>query len=115
MLRCLLSLVIGSAFASAAWACDSWPQWYGPNRNNISNEKGLLDRWDDAPPLLWTAKNLGDGYAGAAVDNGIVFTMGDRNGFATVLAFSEKDGKELWATKIATAKWTWFTGSKCTP
>src|SRR6185437_9558948 len=113
----LLSFVIGLAVASAAWAFDSWPQWQGPNRNGVSPEKGLLDQWKDAPPLLWKAEGLGDGYAGAVVENGVVCTLGDRNDRTTVLAFNDKDGKELWATKIADAPYknNWYTGSKSTP
>ena len=68
MPRHLLSLVIGLALASAAWAFDPWPQWRGPNRDGVSAEKGLLDRWEEAPPLVWKAEGLGSGYAGAVVD-----------------------------------------------
>ena len=28
-----------------------WPQFHGPNRDNISAEKGLLKKWPDATPL----------------------------------------------------------------
>jgi outer membrane protein assembly factor BamB len=37
-----------------------WPQWRGPDRSNISQEKGLLQQWPtDGPPLLWKAIGLG--------------------------------------------------------
>jgi outer membrane protein assembly factor BamB len=94
-----LSLVIGLAVASAVWA-DTWPQWRGPNRDAVSTEKGLLDRWEEAPPLVWKAHGLGSGYAGAVVGDGLVCTMGERDGKMTVIAVSDKDGKEIWATEI---------------
>src|SRR5689334_8115462 len=63
MPRCRLSLVllIGSTLASTAMAFDSWPQWRGLNRDAHSPEKGLLDHWEGAPPLLWKTRGLGDG------------------------------------------------------
>src|SRR5262245_16807071 len=114
MPRRLLSLVIGVALASPVWADDPWPQWRGPNRDGVSTEKGLLDRWTDAPPLVWKAQGLGSGYAGAVVDGGIVCTMGSRKGKATVIALSDKDGKELWATEID-ASVGGEVGSMCMP
>src|SRR5262245_38339939 len=99
-----LALVIGLAFASAVWASDTWPQWRGPNRDGVSAAKGLLDRWEDAPPLVWKAKGLGSGYAGVVTDGSIVCTMGNRDGKTTVIAVSDKDGKELWGTEIGDAR-----------
>ncbi|MCH7726533.1 MAG: hypothetical protein IH991_08660, partial [Planctomycetes bacterium] len=41
-----------------------WPQWRGPNRDGVSTEKGLLDRWDaDGPPLFWSTRGAGSGYS----------------------------------------------------
>lgn len=109
----LPALLISLALASAAWA-DPWPQWRGPNRDGLSAEKGLLDRWDEAPPLVWKAKGLGSGYAGVVADGRIVCTMGDRDGKPTVIALSDKDGKELWATPIDDAGGRGFS-AMCTP
>jgi outer membrane protein assembly factor BamB len=96
--------VIGLAFASAARASDPWPQWRGPNRDGVSAATGLLDHWEEEPPLVWKAKGLGNGYAGVVVDGGIVCTMGERNGKATVIAVSDKDGKEIWGTEVGDAR-----------
>jgi outer membrane protein assembly factor BamB len=80
MPRRLLSLMIGLTFVSAVWAFDTWPQWRGPHRDGVSAEKGLLDLWEDEPPLVWKAQGVGNGYAGVAVVGGVVFTMGGRKG-----------------------------------
>jgi outer membrane protein assembly factor BamB len=114
MPRRLLPVLLGLAFASAVWAGDPWPQWRGPNRDGVSAEKGLLDQWMDAPPLVWKAEGLGNGYAGAVVENGIVCTMGSRKGKATVVALRDKDGKELWRTEIGDSGDS-AVGSMCTP
>ena len=37
-----------------------WPQWRGPRRDGISDEKGLLQAWPaGGPKLLWKADGLG--------------------------------------------------------
>src|SRR5262245_15653985 len=100
MRRHLPSLVVGLAFASGECAFDPWPQWRGPNRDAVSAEKGLLDRWDKAPPLVWKAEDVGNGYAGAVVDNGMVCTIGERDGKFFVSGVNDKDGKLIWTTEI---------------
>jgi outer membrane protein assembly factor BamB len=114
MPRRLLSLAIGLALTSSGWAFDTWPQWRGPKRDGLSAAKGLLDHWKDAPPLVWKAKGLGNGYAGVVVDGGIVCTMGDRDGKTTVIAVSDKDGKEIWGTAIGDSGRSGFS-AMCTP
>ncbi|HEX3997056.1 MAG TPA: PQQ-binding-like beta-propeller repeat protein [Pirellulales bacterium] len=58
----------------------NWPQWRGPNRDNVSTETGLLKKWPvDGPPLAWTAKDLGIGFSGVSVQNGRIYTMGERD------------------------------------
>jgi hypothetical protein len=48
-------LATNSVFAS------EWPQYLGPDRNAVSNEKGLLRSWpEDGPKVLWTV-TLGEG------------------------------------------------------
>jgi len=109
----LLSLVGSLAVASAVWASDTWPQWRGPNRDGTSSAHGLLDRWEDAPPLVWKAQGLGEGDAGAVVDGGVVCTMGNRKGKTVVIALSDKDGKEIWATEVGDSRGRF--SAMCTP
>ncbi|HUS72085.1 MAG TPA: hypothetical protein VMY06_03390 [Sedimentisphaerales bacterium] len=48
-----------------------WPQWHGPNRDNVSTETSLLKQWPDGgPPLLWKATGLGKGVMSLAVAGG---------------------------------------------
>jgi len=40
----------------------NWPQFRGPNRDDISADKGLLTEWPkDGPPLVWKATGIGGG------------------------------------------------------
>src|ERR1700687_25049 len=66
-IRYFFFAVFSLCLSSASRAAD-WPQWRGPDRNDISRETGLLKKWPkDGPPLLWTYKNAGNGYSGPAV------------------------------------------------
>ena len=112
---CLVLFLTGStAFA------DDWPQWQGPDRNAISKEKGLLQEWPkDGPPLAWKAKGLGGGDSAPSVAGGKLFGMSNRGDDEVVWALSEKDGKEVWATRLGPAfqqKWHQSKeGPGCTP
>jgi outer membrane protein assembly factor BamB len=56
--------------ASAGWA-----QWGGPNRNFMSDSKGLASKWPaSGPKKLWT-RPLGEGHSAIAADGGRLYTM----------------------------------------
>lgn len=102
----LLGLELWAADSATKVGADSvsaqgWPQWRGPNRDGVSSETGLLAKWpEDGPPLLWQVENLGKGMASLAVSNGRIFTLGQVGKAAKLIAVSETDGKELWATDV---------------
>ncbi len=86
---------------SLALAAD-WPQWRGPQRNGISQETGLLKEWpSDGPKLLWTATDLGRGYAAPSVVGDRIYVLGNEgleNEFVQARGIS--DGKRIWATRV---------------
>src|SRR5207342_2022249 len=52
---------------------DDWPQWMGPQRDDVWRETGLLDKFPDGgPKVLWRTP-IDGGYAGPAVANGRVY------------------------------------------
>ncbi len=94
-----------------------WPQWRGPNRDGVSTETGLRSDWSSEPRLLWTASNLGAGLSAVSIQNGQIYTMGDRDNKEYVIALKVGDGSELWSTPIGEA-WNGgnnSTGPHCTP
>jgi outer membrane protein assembly factor BamB len=100
-----LVMFLGSANWSSAvddkQALTDWPQWRGPHRDAVSNDKGLLKEWPQkGPPLAWKIKGLGEGYSSVAVAGDKIFTIGRRGGGTQLIALSRKDGKELWAVKF---------------
>jgi outer membrane protein assembly factor BamB len=115
---CLLSTV-------PLYALD-WPQFRGPDRSDVSKEKGLLKDWPKGgPKLVWTFEKLGVGYSGPAVVGDRLYIMGGRadNGgkeaeFLICLDISGKP-KELWAKpprigRLFTAG-AWGDGPRGTP
>ena len=102
-LQTVLGLSLATAAVCAASAAD-WPQWQGPNRDNISTEKGLLQAWPkEGPPLAWKATELGAGYSGVSVARGKIFTIGDCGDSAFVEALAFDTGKKLWEAKLGQA------------
>lgn len=66
-----------TAAASETESALDWPHWRGPNRDGISLEKDWLGDWPtEGPKILWKA-SLGTGFSSMAVNDGLVFTMGN--------------------------------------
>src|SRR5712664_1825062 len=88
--------------ASAAVAAD-WPQWRGPDRNEISVEPGIrTDFSGDQPKLLWTYDKLGSGYSGPAVVGTTLFALGSDGGKEFLGAFDTESGKPKWRKELGT-------------
>ena len=80
-----------------------WPQFLGPNRNGISAETGLLDKFPaEGPKVTWRAKG-GIGLSGLAISRGQVLTMVQREGQQKLVALRAESGEPLWETEIAPA------------
>jgi len=101
--RTVISALCWTILLSCARA-DDWPQWQGPDRNAMSKESGLLKEWTkDGPPLAWKINGLGGGYSGPSIAAGRIFGMSNRGDDEVIWALSEKDGKELWVTRLGSA------------
>lgn len=94
---CLLVL---AGFFSSAYTAD-WPQFCGPDRNNVSAETGLADRWPSSgPKVLWEVP-VYNGYSGPAIRDGKAYLI-DRNGENSLLrCLNMEDGSELWVCSFA--------------
>ena len=111
VLFCIAS--IGSAASS------DWPQWRGPNHDDISTETGLLKEWPQGgPKLVWEAKGLGDGYSSVSIVGDRIFTAGDKGAESFVEALNLADGKAVWSAKLGKAGAVGqpqFEGPRATP
>src|ERR1051326_6789157 len=100
--RWFVPVVVGCSLFTLVARANDWPQWLGPQRNGLSQEKGLLKQWPtEGPKLLWQVKDVGYGFGSMAVANGRIYLVGNEgkeNEF--VQARSAKDGNRLWTTRI---------------
>src|SRR5688500_2705507 len=90
------------ALAAGALPAADFPQWRGPKRDGIAQDKGLLKQWPEGgPKLLWQAKGAGGGYSTPAVAGERVYLMGNRGmDEEFVQARSVADGKEAWTVRV---------------
>lgn len=114
-------LLLVSASLSATTPFD-WPRFRGPNNNGISletdwNPKALAGR----PKIIWEA-NIGRGHSGTSIQNGRLYTMGERQMVASqdtayeeiVFCFDTNSGREIWRYGYPNERVQW-PGPAATP
>ena len=78
---------------------EDWPQWRGPNRDGVWNEKGVVEKFAAKELKPKWRVPIGPGYSGPTVAEGLVYVM-DRqtkpNQIERVLCFDEATGKSQW-------------------
>lgn len=100
----LLLIAAGSAAASTTVDQVDWPQWRGPNRNDLSRETGLLQSWPPSgPAVVWSISGLGEGYGTVAIKGDRIFLQGTRDGNSVLFCLSRADGKALWTAPLGRA------------
>jgi outer membrane protein assembly factor BamB len=93
-----------------------WPQYLGPNRNSISDQKGILRSWpENGPQVLWTV-SVGKGFGGPVVKDGKVYLL-DRDDKVgdNLRCFDLSNGKELWNFAYDAPGRVMFPGSRSVP
>jgi outer membrane protein assembly factor BamB len=118
--RVLLTLAMVLGLFSLLARADDWPQWRGPQRNGISNEKGLLQEWpSDGPKLVWQAHDIGDGYSTPAVIADRMYLVSNKGmDDEFVQALAVKDAQQIWTTRIGKVgpnKGPQYPGARSTP
>jgi outer membrane protein assembly factor BamB len=98
-------LVLGSLCAVAALHAETpsfdWPQFRGPNRDNISKETGLLKQWPEGgPKKIWSYTQAGHGFSSFAIVGNKLFTMGTRDTSETLICLDADKGTELWTATL---------------
>ena len=129
-----MRLMIAIAFlfvCAASLPAEDWPQWMGPQRDNVWRETGILQKFPaDGPKVLWRVPVAG-GYAGPAVAGGRVYMTDyvtsenvkvdnfDRKQFSgteRVLCLDAETGKEIWKHEYpVTYNISYPAGPRCTP
>ncbi len=100
--RIICSVVVTTTvyfIAISALSADEWPQWRGPNRDGVWNEKGVLDKFSEPQVKLRWRASISSGYSGPTVAEGRVYVT-DRvakpQQTERVLCFDWKTGDQLW-------------------
>jgi outer membrane protein assembly factor BamB len=119
--------------AAASARADDWPQWFGPQRDGVWREEGILDRFPPGGPKVRWRVPVGAGYAGVAVAGDRVylteFVVKDgaklpQNGFARgrivgserVRCLDDAIGKERWVHEYpCTYSISYPAGPRATP
>jgi len=119
--RMVLLVALTTSIAQAG----DWPQYRGPNRDDVSTETGLLQEWPGGgPPLLWTYTNTGIGYSPPAVVGQRLYTLGSRGGKEYLIALNTPTTRkatvsEAWKVELGVLfDWEgnrWSAGPSATP
>lgn len=73
-----------------------WPQWRGPQRNELSTETGLLKSWpENGPKLLWKADSIGQGFSSPIISGDSIYITGDV-GEQMMISALDLNGKQKW-------------------
>jgi outer membrane protein assembly factor BamB len=89
-----------------------WPQFRGPRRDGISDERGLLQTWPDGgPKALWRAAGAGRGFSSPIIAEGRLFVTGDVGEDHYILAY-DLEGKQLWKIKSGAAWLNQYQGAR---
>lgn len=110
--------VLSAQAAKAGSVASDWYQFRGPKRDGLSPDTGLLPQWPaGGPPLAWKATGLGKGYSSVAVAANRIYTMGEANGAAVLIALNAADGKLLWKAPVGDTgdPGNQGSGPRCTP
>jgi outer membrane protein assembly factor BamB len=103
MSRTMIVFAVCQVLAATTFA-DDWPGWRGEDRSDVSNETGLLKQWPaDGPKRVWLSKDAGIGYAGFAIVDGKLYTMGAYSDAVDIICLDANTGKWLWSTTMTEA------------
>ncbi len=118
--------------AATAVSAADWPQWMGPNRDDVWAETGIIDKFPAGGLKPLWRKPIGGGFSGPAVAHGMVFvadylrtsgddkpdpsTRNDLKGKERVLCLDAKTGNELWKYEYdCSYAISYPAGPRCTP
>jgi len=93
-------LIAAALAAPAVLRAEEWPQWRGPNRDNVYDAQGLMETFPSGGlPVIWRAP-AGWGWASPVVAGGRVYLADARvekpQPVERLHCFDEATGKPLW-------------------
>ncbi len=113
---CTILIVIHSSCNDNYQQTTDWPQYLGPHRNGISDQKGILRTWPEKGPKVFWTVNLGTGFGGAIARDGKVYVL-DRDDEVGdyIRCYDISNEKELWNYGYSAPGSVRFHGSRGIP
>lgn len=95
-MRRIFRAIAIALFAVSAARADDWPQWRGPNRDGISNEKGIKTTWPaEGPEKVWETK-IGVGWSSMSVAKDRLYAIGNTEDRDIVFCLNAHTGNQIW-------------------
>ncbi|MDQ3621841.1 MAG: PQQ-binding-like beta-propeller repeat protein [Verrucomicrobiota bacterium] len=92
-----------------------WPQFRGPRRDGVSDERGLLQTWPEGgPKVLWSTGKLGRGYSSPVIVRDRIFITGEVEGELRLFAL-DRQGQPAWNVAHGGAWMNPYPGARATP
>ncbi|MBD3183024.1 PQQ-binding-like beta-propeller repeat protein [Candidatus Poribacteria bacterium] len=112
----IISLMIFCLFSSYTLSDECyWPNFRGPNRDNLSEDTDLLKKWPPkGPELIWKTTGIGYGFSTVSIVEGMIYTAGNIQDFTNITAM-DMSGKMLWQFESGPAFTKSYPGSRGTP
>ena len=99
-MRFLMSTILLLACCNQLFSGD-WYQFLGSDRNGISSETDLADRFPDAGPEIAWRTPLGVGMSNLAIKDGVAYTMYQDAKHQYAVAIDAMTGEKKWQASIA--------------
>jgi outer membrane protein assembly factor BamB len=93
---------LATAFPANFASAGDWPQILGPARNGIAQKESIADSWPSGGPKFVWEKEVGQGFAGVSVANGIAVVFHRIGDEETAEGLDAKTGKRRWSTAFPT-------------
>ena len=110
----VMGAILGSAGIQAAWG--DWAEFQGPKRFGVSPEKNLADQWPSGGPREMWQIDVGVGFGGTSVREGLVYFLDRQQDQRDVLRCLDLEtGAEKWSYEHSVAGRVDFSGTRCKP
>ena len=98
-------------------SANSWPQWRGPERDGKAAGESMRTDWAANPPQqLWRIDGMGNGYASVSIQDGVLYTTGNKSDGQNAVAVDLGSKSVKWSVPLTDkAPKHGYPGSRCTP
>jgi outer membrane protein assembly factor BamB len=96
----LFAVCLATVFTNDSASAGDWPQILGPNRNGIAQKESISSSWPSGGPKFVWEKEVGQGFSGVSIANGIAVVFHRVGDEETVEGLDAKTGKPIWSVSF---------------